>query len=422
MSVDEEPLLRIDGLSKEYALHQERSSLRAAIPGRWGEPVGEGTFSALDDVSFEVRPGEGVGIIGSNGAGKSTILKAVAGVIAPTSGSIETRGRVVSIIELGLGFDPDLTGGENIEYGGAFLGLSSAEVEARRDEIVAFAELESFTEMPVKRYSTGMLARLGFAVAMAAEADLYVVDEVLSVGDWGFQRKSLERMVEARRQGAALLFVSHNLWTVGQLCPRCLLIEHGKVAADGPSQRVLAQYLSDDVPGADPAPGGEEELAVAMEAGALATGTSLVAAPPRSSVRITGLTCTPSTIETGGSIVLTGRVEADHPLPDGRLVAGMFWLGFATFGAPEVVADGFIDRAGSWLFELDWSAIPIANSVLTFRVAVVRGDDPEDPEQLFPNAVTEASADLRVLGPVTAKPGLALRPTVRLKWTGGEVG
>jgi ABC-type polysaccharide/polyol phosphate transport system ATPase subunit len=196
----------------------------------------------LKDVSFEVAEGETVGIIGANGAGKSTLLSLVAGTMAPTSGRIETRGVISSLLELGAGFHPDLTGRENIFLYGAIMGLPLSQLKKRFDAIVSFAELEKFIDQPVKYYSSGMCVRLGFSVAVEVDPDILLVDEVLAVGDTAFQRKCLARMEEFRRQHKTMLIVSHDLPTIQMISDRILLLDNGEVKGWGESSRIVEMY------------------------------------------------------------------------------------------------------------------------------------------------------------------------------------
>jgi lipopolysaccharide transport system ATP-binding protein len=203
------------------------------------------TFSALRDVSFEVKPGEVVGIIGRNGAGKSTLLKILSRITEPSSGHAELRGRVASLLEVGTGFHPELTGRENIFLNAALLGMSRAEVSKKFDAIVAFSEVEKFLDTPVKHYSSGMYVRLAFAVAAHLEPEILIVDEVLAVGDAVFQKKCLGKMRDfVGRSGRTVLFVSHNMAAIESLCDRALLFEGGRLVDDGPPQRVIRSYLS----------------------------------------------------------------------------------------------------------------------------------------------------------------------------------
>lgn len=244
------PIIEVEGLSKRYKLGQFNAlSIREEVErlfnrkGRETETSAD--FWALQDVSFTVKPGEVVGIIGRNGAGKSTLLKVLSRVTEPTRGLARIRGRVASLLEVGTGFHPELTGRENIFLNGAILGMSRAEIRAKFDEIVAFAEITKFLDTPVKRYSSGMYVRLAFAVAAHLEPEVLIVDEVLAVGDAEFQKKCLGKMQEVSGTGGrTVLFVSHNMSAVKELCSRALLIEGGRVKHDGPSARVVDEYFS----------------------------------------------------------------------------------------------------------------------------------------------------------------------------------
>jgi lipopolysaccharide transport system ATP-binding protein len=202
-------------------------------------------FWALKDVCFEVKQGEIIGIIGRNGAGKSTLLKILSRITEPTQGNIRIRGRVASLLEVGTGFHPELTGRENIFLNGTILGMSKAEITARFDEIVDFAEIEKFLDTPVKRYSSGMYVRLAFAVAAHLESEISIVDEVLAVGDARFQKKCLGKMERISKSGRTVLFVSHNMSTIQSLCPRCILLQTGQIIADTNTSAAIPQYLQD---------------------------------------------------------------------------------------------------------------------------------------------------------------------------------
>ena len=247
-----EAALRLDGVYKKFRKGELYDSLRDLVPAlargilrrQAREALAPREFWALQDITFSVQPGEAFGIIGSNGAGKSTILKVLSGIMRPTRGTLRVAGRLSALIEVSAGFHPDLTGRENIYLNGTILGMTRAEIKRRFDAIVAFSGLEEFIDTPVKRYSSGMFARLGFSVAAHVEPDLLVVDEVLSVGDYLFQQKCLERMNEIMTGGATVVFVSHNLRAVSTLCARSLLLEKGRVVTIGPSNEVIKAYLT----------------------------------------------------------------------------------------------------------------------------------------------------------------------------------
>jgi lipopolysaccharide transport system ATP-binding protein len=218
-------------------------SLLARRNGAGREPASRNHVWAVHDVSFDVRQGEVVGIIGRNGAGKSTLLKIIAGIVAPTTGRAGVRGRVGSLLEVGTGFHPELSGRDNVYLAGAVLGMHRAEIARKFDEIVAFAEVEQFINEPVKHYSSGMYMRLAFAVAAHLEPEILLVDEVLAVGDVEFQKRVLGKMQSVGNLGRTVLFVSHNMPAVLRLCPRVILLDKGGVAMDGPAEDVTAAYL-----------------------------------------------------------------------------------------------------------------------------------------------------------------------------------
>lgn len=243
--------LEMDHVFKKFKKGQLHDTLRDVIPELAGRLLGrrrvgelaQREFWAVRDVSFQIPRGEAFGVIGNNGAGKSTILKLLTGIMKPTRGTLAVRGRLSALIEVSAGFHQDLTGRENIFLNGTILGMSRQEIARRFDEIVAFSGLEEFIDTPVKRYSSGMYARLGFSVAAHVDPDILIVDEVLSVGDFVFQLKCVERMTSIIRGGATVVFVSHNLRAVGDLCSRALLMSHGQAAAIGPTDEVIRTYL-----------------------------------------------------------------------------------------------------------------------------------------------------------------------------------
>jgi lipopolysaccharide transport system ATP-binding protein len=243
--------LRMDHVFKRFRRGELHDSLRDLVPALVKRAVRRDReralapqeFWVLNDVCLDIQRGETVGIIGHNGAGKSTMLKHLSGIMEPTRGRIEVRGRLSALIEVGAGFHPDLTGRENVYLNGVILGMTRSEIRRKFDEIVEFAGLEDFIDTPVKRYSSGMFARLGFSVAAHLEPDILVIDEVLSVGDFAFQRKGLQKMRAVAQSGATVIFVSHNLQAVAEFCKRTILLDHGRVVADGPTDAVVRQYL-----------------------------------------------------------------------------------------------------------------------------------------------------------------------------------
>jgi lipopolysaccharide transport system ATP-binding protein len=248
------PIVKVENLSKQYELGARvaayatlRESLtnavRAPFNGLRRHGSSNETIWALKDVSFEVRPGEVLGVIGRNGAGKSTLLKILSRITEPSSGKVKLYGRVGSLLEVGTGFHSELSGRENIFLNGSLLGMTRSEIRAKFDEIVAFAEVDKFIDTPVKRYSSGMYVRLAFAVAAHLDPEILILDEVLSVGDASFQKKCLGKMNEVSKDGRTVIFVSHNMATIVRICSRCILIEGGRIEADGAVDSVIRRYM-----------------------------------------------------------------------------------------------------------------------------------------------------------------------------------
>ena len=253
------PIITVEGLGKAYFLGRKfdkHQTLRDTIAG-WGRGVrdkvrsrfadagaSDEAFWALKDATFDVNRGEVVGLVGRNGAGKSTLLKLLSRITEPTKGRARLRGRVASLLEVGTGFHPELTGRENIFLNGAILGMGRAEIQRKFDEIVAFSEVEKFLDTPVKRYSSGMYVRLAFAVAAHLEPEILIVDEVLAVGDATFQRKCLGKMGDVMRQGRTILFVSHNMDAVTSLCTHVVLIKDGRASERMTPDEGVKQYLA----------------------------------------------------------------------------------------------------------------------------------------------------------------------------------
>jgi lipopolysaccharide transport system ATP-binding protein len=244
--------LEMDRVAKKFKKGEMHDSLRDLIPafsrkvlkGFASDALKKNEFWALKDISFQVAKGEALGIIGANGAGKSTILKLLCLVMKPTEGCIHVNGTMSALIEVGAGFHPDLTGRENIFLNGTILGMKKDQIKKKFDEIVEFSGLDDFIDTPVKRYSSGMYARLGFSVAVHVDPEILVVDEVLSVGDHVFQKKCAERMKSVVKDGVTIVFVSHNLRAIAEMCDRCILLDHGKIVAYGPAAEVVSEHLN----------------------------------------------------------------------------------------------------------------------------------------------------------------------------------
>lgn len=266
----EELAIKIENVSKEYrlgaigggTLKGDLQSLLARVRKKEdpNSKIGADSnmkkgdrFLALDGISFEVKKGEAVGIIGHNGAGKSTLLKLLSRVTAPTKGTIGYNGRIASMLEVGTGFHPELTGRENVYMNGAILGMTKAEIDKKFDQIVEFAEMEQFIDTPVKRYSSGMYVKLAFSVAAHLDSEIMIMDEVLAVGDMKFQNKCLDKMRDAAKQdGRTVLYVSHNMNTIRKLCDRCIVLDHGQIIFEGSVEKAIDIYMgignSDDFP------------------------------------------------------------------------------------------------------------------------------------------------------------------------------
>jgi len=253
-----EPVIKVENLSKKYVINHQikpgdsafREVLSQKVKGIFKRDPNKTKnvheeFWALKDVSFEIQKGERVGIIGRNGAGKSTLLKILSQITEPTDGRITIEGRVSSLLEVGTGFHPELTGRENIFLNGAILGMSRSEIESKFDEIVAFSEIENFLDTPVKHYSSGMYVRLGFSISAHIDPDILIVDEALSVGDASFQKKSLKKIEQVSEHGRTVLFVSHNMGQISNLCTRAILLEKGKVVSQDSPSSIIKMYYYD---------------------------------------------------------------------------------------------------------------------------------------------------------------------------------
>ena len=236
----------VDHVSKRFTMRYHRTIKQMSIAKLRGQDLSD-DFLAVDDVSFSVQQGESIGLMGLNGSGKSTLLKLINGVMRPDSGKVLTRGRIAGLIATGAGFHPQLTGRENVYLNAAILGMSEKETKARFDDIVEFADIGKVLDTPVGHYSSGMFARLGFAVAVHTESDIFLVDEVLAVGDRPFKRKCMNRMEEIKKEGRTLFYVSHAPASVRKMCDRVLVLEKGKLAFDGPTNEGIKFLKYDDV-------------------------------------------------------------------------------------------------------------------------------------------------------------------------------
>jgi lipopolysaccharide transport system ATP-binding protein len=322
--MDSDTVIHVEGLGKRYKLgatvgsygrltetiSESAKRLSRRARGISVEPRVRGHIDALSDISLEVRAGEVVGFVGANGAGKSTLLKVLSRITEPTSGRAELRGRVSALLEVGTGFHPELTGRENIYLNGSVLGMRRSDIRARFDSIVEFAEVSKFLDTPVKRFSSGMYVRLAFAVAAHLEPDILVVDEVLSVGDAAFQRKSLGKMEQVAGEGRTVIFVSHNMALIQALCERAYLLRHGRLIYEGPVRKVVNEYL-----------------------GSLAATVSVPVGEREDrrgdgSVRVTGLEIESlepdAVIRSGCRLRITLRYEAGRPLDRSRFIISIY--------------------------------------------------------------------------------------------------
>jgi len=311
--------VEIREISKSYHITHQGSratSLTEVVMNRIRRPLGNSTgetFWALDDISFSIAKGEVVGIIGRNGAGKSTLLKILSRVTEPTTGQIDLYGRVGSLLEVGTGFHPDLTGRENIYLNGTILGMTRKEIDRQFDAIVDFSEIEKFLDTPVKRYSSGMYVRLAFAVAAHLNPEILIIDEVLAVGDLQFQKKCLGKIGDVSKNGRTVLFVSHNMGAVAQLCSRAVLLEKGKVKMSGETGTVIAEFLS---------AGASDSGTVDLAAHELRRGTGAVKFMKAAIRNAQGELCT--AFQIGDDILIDFEFQCRESLRAVKLAAEMF--------------------------------------------------------------------------------------------------
>lgn len=323
-------------------------------------------FWALKDVSFEVKRGERIGIIGRNGAGKSTLLKILSRITEPTTGSVRIKGRVASLLEVGTGFHPELTGRENVFLNGAILGMGRAEIKDKFDEIVDFAEIERFLDTPVKRYSSGMYVRLAFAVAAHLEPEILIVDEVLAVGDAQFQKKCLQKMGDIGKEGRTVLFVSHNMVAIEALCSRAILLHNGKLYADGRQREVINNYLSFNQQNAN--------QSLSERADRIGNG----------SIRLKNVTveatdpCGPITSNSGVKIIL--EYSATQPIVNPKIMVGLYDRSdVAVYGLDSDFSNGLPKNLpSSGTIICTTGALHLTSGPISLNIAVFNGGDMAD--------------------------------------------
>ena len=379
-------VIEVNYVSKKFRLGATTGDLRdrfsSLFSRRTPEEKAANDFWALRDISFAVAEGESFGIIGHNGSGKSTLLKLITGIYTPTSGTFKTRGRISALIEVGAGFHPDLTGRENVYLNGSVLGLKKREVDKRFDEIVAFSELEQFIDTPVKRYSSGMYMRLGFAVAAHVNPDIVLVDEVLAVGDESFQAKCMKRMRELRADGKTIVFISHSMDAVSTLCQKVMLLSRGEMLTIGEPKDVITAY--------------RVSLAADRDRrGQASSETTLEDGRPKDieilRVRLldeSGHTC--DTIGIGDAVRLECDFRANVPVENPAFgVAINRDDGLYIFG-PNTRFDDFPvgPIAGEGTFSITYPSLPLMQGVYHFMVATFRQDDTHHSIDNRPQAAT----------------------------------
>jgi len=368
---------------KRFRRGEQHDSLRDLIPSLVKRAVRKDRerslapeeFWVLNDVDFEVKKGETLGIIGHNGAGKSTMLKHLSGIMVPTRGSIEVNGRLSALIEVGAGFHPDLTGRENVFLNGVILGMTRTEVKRKFDEIVDFAGLEEFIDTPVKRYSSGMFARLGFSVAAHLEPDVLVIDEVLSVGDFAFQRKGIEKMRAIAKSGATVIFVSHNLQAVAEFCQRGILLERGRILAEGPTDQVIRRYLDTATSHAERAPHGPVRIV---------------------STRIEGADGETGKFDGGGRARITVRLEAAEAVEKVAVVIQIFNADFYDIfhTSSERLGTQPLSLAANEVAECDFDVdLHLGAGTYYLGVYLYRYDSEREYDHVFPATSFVMTAD-----------------------------
>ncbi len=345
--------LKFDGVSKKYSIRANGDS-----PKRWyGRRSAKrpGQMWALRNVSFQVNEGEALGIVGHNGAGKTTILKILSGITTPTAGEITIRGRLVALVEVSSGFHPELTGAENIYLHGAMLGMRRSEIRRKLDSIIEFSGVGRYIEVPVKRYSSGMFVRLGFAIAAHLDPDILLLDEVLAVGDAAFQAKCLERIAELRKDGRTMVFISHDLAAVYRLCDRALLLSHGCILSDGPPRQVIDEYQQMTFAGKDAS---VDE----SDTGTPAKCTSISFSAPES----------PEGIRTGYPLVARLAYRALENIPDAVFRVSIYWpSGYLCAQlTTESLSGGLQLEPGTGVIEFQCPTLPVVPGLYRIDLAI----------------------------------------------------
>jgi lipopolysaccharide transport system ATP-binding protein len=358
------PAVSVRSVSKVYRRYGRRrhATLKSALLSKWRAAAGEGV-TALSEVSFEVPAGQTLGIIGANGSGKSTLLKLLAGIVRPTRGSVEVQGRLAALLELGAGFHPEISGRENVEITGLLLGLTRKQIAARFDEIVRFAGVEEFLDAPVKTYSSGMAVRLGFAIAAASDPDVFLVDEVLAVGDEAFAHRALERFSDFERAGKTLVFVSHDLALISARCRRAVWLDHGRIAADGPAPETVALYR-ERVADAE----GERRLRESQGGGRIGSGAATI-----DGVRLLDREGRPAgRLRTGEAASLEMTVRAREPLSDFVFGFQISTVSGAVVFGTNTGTDGFGSESfsGQARVELALASVDLAPGLYVLDAAV----------------------------------------------------
>lgn len=372
------PAIRLSGVTKLYTRTEGRTdSLKEKMLAALARHDRRNLITALEEVTLEVGRGEAVGLVGPNGSGKSTLLKLIAGITEPTRGQVETRGRVIGMIELGAGFHPDLTGEENIRLQGAIYGLDAARVEALIEPVLEFAELSDFRALPVKHYSSGMFIRLGFAIAVHTEPDVLLIDEVLSVGDLNFQERCLRRIRELLARGVTLVFVTHFPEQAERLCDRVVWLDHGRVHRAGPAARVLADYHNDLIVSRYAASEGrlDERATTVGLPGRFGSGEARI-----TEVRLLdgrGLPC--SSFRRGDALALEIDYEADPGIEAVDCTAPLEYMTYGnlvTLWRAEREAHASRPRAGRGSFRLEVDALALLPGRYCLTIALSRPGSP----------------------------------------------